>query len=154
VYVQYRRIPASSTTTVDKSIVMFHIDILTNNGPLRLSVSSMFDQITMAGHALRVPLNPCLDGRWTVFALDIPKLLKKHVSRSSEYKLIRSVRLCANMAVRDVFTSHQAFTFMVKSICTFQDPPHFILFFCYLCYLACFFFAVENQAHVNNLPFN
>ena len=105
-------------------VVMFHIDLATANGqPLRLSCSSLYSTFKFVGQALRIPVRISPDGRWTVFAIDIPTLLATHATepnrKAPEYKFLKGVKLCSNMIVRGVYTSHSIFNPKV----THRVPP-------------------------------
>jgi hypothetical protein len=115
VYVEYKPIPGLPPG----AMVLFHLDLTTSAGALRVSCSSTFSECKIAGAGtLRVPLRPSLDGRWTVMALDLPALLAQHCPKTSSrggssstsvtYRALRAVKLCSNMVVRGVYTSHNA----------------------------------------------
>lgn len=102
VYIQFRPLP--------RKMVLFHLDFQTASGqPLRISCSSMFSSpIKLVGRALRVPLRPDSEGRWTVVGLDVGALLEMFTHEG--HGMLKGIKLCANMVVRDIFTSHGAFT--------------------------------------------
>ena len=114
IYVEYKPIPGLPPG----AMVLFHLDLTTSAGSLRVSCCSTFTEYKIAGAGtLRVPLRPSPDGRWTVLALDIPALLAQHCpktssgdgsSRSVTYRALRAVKLCSNMVVRGAYTSHSA----------------------------------------------
>jgi len=53
----------------------------------------------IAEHAGPAPLNT----RWTVLCLDLNDILGVYVNR--RYAYVKSVKLCANMTVKNIFTS-------------------------------------------------
>jgi hypothetical protein len=110
IYVEYKPVPGLT----NGAMVLFHLDLATSAGPLRVSCCSAFSEGKFAGAGtLRVPLRPSPDGRWTVLALDLPALLALHCPRASggtvvAYCGLKALKLCSTMAVRGVYTSHSA----------------------------------------------
>ena len=100
-------------------VVMFHIDLMTLDGQsMRLSCSSLYTTFKFVGQALRIPVRISPDGRWTVFAMDIPALLSTYATepnrKAPEYKCLKGIKLCSNMIVRGVYTSHSIFSPKVR----------------------------------------
>ena len=96
-------------------VVMFHLDLLMADGqPLRLSCSSLYSTFKFVGQALRIPVRISPDGRWTVFAIDIPTALAMHATernrKAPDYEMLKGIKLCSNMIVRGVYTSHSIFS--------------------------------------------
>ncbi|XP_025111591.1 WD repeat-containing protein 90-like isoform X3 [Pomacea canaliculata] len=103
-----------------------HVDVATQDGlVVRLSFSNLFKEFKSTATWLQFPFlcNPAKDSvaffaavgarehigpapsstRWTVLCLDLQYILSTYLSR--RYSYVRSIRLCANMLVKNVFTS-------------------------------------------------
>ena len=86
----------------------FYIDVnTTNKFKLSFSLSNMHRKAAVRGHTSLVPFN-FSNRKWMVVAIDIPSLISKYGPPGfdeSHYLSIRSVQVCAEMNVRNLFTS-------------------------------------------------
>lgn len=78
-------------------------------------------------------LSTSLPPSWTVLVLDMPKVLQLAtggVATAAEYESIKAVTMCSTMAVRNVYTSDNAYTIdvrlppRVQQLCTQHSHPH------------------------------
>uniref|UniRef100_A0A673BY86 WD repeat domain 90 n=1 Tax=Sphaeramia orbicularis TaxID=375764 RepID=A0A673BY86_9TELE len=86
-----------------------HIDVTAEEGQVvRLSFSNMFKEFKSTATWLQFPylwlIGPApISVRWTCLMLDLECMLLSYLNRS--YSHLKSIKLCANMAVKNLFTS-------------------------------------------------
>lgn len=105
-YIQLRALPPRVWTlhlevnTTDKQVVRFSF------GP-----TSVFKELHTRGHSVRVPVR--LSKKWTTLALDLPGLLSQRDGgpglKRDNFLSLKSIQICANLDVRNVFTSDEIY---------------------------------------------
>ena len=122
-YINFKPLPQAYFT--------FHLDILTNDTrqTVRISVSNLFKEYKSTNTWLQFPIivesapgTPDFeteslkipDGRkspdkpaWTMLCLDLKAILAVHLNR--QFGSLKSIRICANLTVKSVFTSDVEF---------------------------------------------
>eukprot|EP00051_Salpingoeca_urceolata_P017149 m.231562 g.231562 ORF g.231562 m.231562 type:complete len:1844 (-) comp18876_c0_seq6:786-6317(-) len=94
---QFRVVPG-------KYFVM-HFDLATDAGlVVRVSISNLFKEFKCTSTWLQFPFTE-LSSRWTLLVLDMRQLLSVYLNRRFSY--LKVVKFCANMTVRNMFTTDQ-----------------------------------------------
>uniref|UniRef100_A0A3B4ZIF7 WD repeat domain 90 n=1 Tax=Stegastes partitus TaxID=144197 RepID=A0A3B4ZIF7_9TELE len=80
-----------------------HLDVAAEEGQvIRISFSNMFKEFKSTATWLQFPFLVCVL-RWTCLMLDLQHTLSVYLKRC--YSHLKSVKLCANMAVKNMFTT-------------------------------------------------
>ncbi|ESP04065.1 hypothetical protein LOTGIDRAFT_230310 [Lottia gigantea] len=121
-YLMFRPIPAK--------YFVVHVDVATqDNLVVRVSFSNLFKEFKSTSTCLQFPfichaskgsisslaavgakaqIGPTpLSARWTVLSLDFQYILSTYLNR--KYHFIKSIRLCANMIVKNIYTSDMVY---------------------------------------------
>lgn len=88
---------------------MIYFQVISTCGVLiRVSTSNIYKQFKASATWLQFPfVVDSTNNQWTVLLFNFPNLLRKYVNR--EYSHIKSIKLCANMLVKNVFTTSKPY---------------------------------------------
>ena len=102
---------------VTSKYFMIHLEVATEEGILvRVSVSNLFKEFKSTGTWLQFPF---VQGKlkknvkWTIFVLDLKSSISDYLSKTFAY--LKSVKVCANVLIKNIFTSHSLYS-------PFEDP--------------------------------
>ncbi|KAL5257469.1 hypothetical protein ACHWQZ_G012421 [Mnemiopsis leidyi] len=90
-----------------------HLEVISTCGVLiRISISNIYKQFKASATWLQFPYI-LKEGsqQWSVVMFNFPNLLRKYVNR--EYSHIKSIKLCANMFVKNVFSTCKSYNPLV-----------------------------------------
>lgn len=106
-YLQLKLEPSAAFT--------LHFDIVTDRGfGIRLSLSSRYSTAKRVGTVVQLPCPPSLlrtAGRWTVLALDLPRLVGRLVPADKDggFQTLKAIVACCTLSLRAAFVSEQVY---------------------------------------------
>ena len=99
-HIQFRAVPSK--------IFIMHFDVVADDGVVvRVSISNLFKEFKATSTCLQFPYVES-SALWTVLVLDLQAILTLYVNRRFTY--LKGIRLCANMFVRNIFTSSTCYS--------------------------------------------
>ncbi|XP_065826313.1 WD repeat-containing protein 90-like isoform X2 [Oscarella lobularis] len=95
---------------------VIHIDVTTMDHLItRISISNLFKELKATATSLQIPFIPSSpvpgESRWAFLILDLKSTLTKYQNR--RYQCVKNVKLCANLLVKNLFTSDILFDPMI-----------------------------------------
>lgn len=84
-----------------------HFDVLTDDGPVRLSYSSLYKGFKAAGMWLQFPAPAAGFPQWTLLRFHLPAMAATHAAL--RFVALRGLQVCADVRLRAAFTSDLVF---------------------------------------------